>query len=461
MSLRIRGFHLPPLGDRTPAELRTFGGAEVELPTLSPPQLRAAIESTRHVAAHILPSRSVDDILSVIDRVVTNWLQPSYHLRQYAEQVLPLTTGFSREMIRHGLSLLLSPLRGETLRALLDDELGDRHVLDRLCNGRYARGPSLITHVLSGNIPALAAAPMLLSLAIKSVALLKSASGDPVSAALLATSLSEVDPDLGRCVLVTHWRGGSRDIEEIAFRDAALVVASGSDDSISAIAAMRPTRFIGHGHKISFAIIGRERLADSTAQQVARDLAYDVSLWDQQGCLSPQLCYLESGGSVTPLEFAKLLADELAQLARDLPPRQLSFDEKAQILRFRADTEWSRGTVLASADTPDWSISVEPNLELAPSCLSRCIRLKSFDHFDELSLAIAPHRRHLEAVGMAVNRQRVRELTQRLAACGVHRVCPLGRMQIPDVAWRQSGRPRIAEWVEWTLVEQPTSGDEE
>jgi hypothetical protein len=44
-----------------------------------------------------------------------------------------------------------------------------------------------------------------------------------------------------------------------------------------------------------------------------------------------------------------------------------------------------------------------------------------------------------------------------LAGCGVHRICPIGEMQRPPLSWRQSGRPRIGDWVEWAVVEETES----
>ena len=44
-----------------------------------------------------------------------------------------------------------------------------------------------------------------------------------------------------------------------------------------------------------------------------------MALYDQQGCLSPQLIYVEEGGAVTPKEFAALLATGLAHWHTELP----------------------------------------------------------------------------------------------------------------------------------------------
>jgi len=455
VNARVRSYYLPGIERQIATETRQVGENRVEVARLDPTQLRAVIERLR-AAGRRLCGRSVENVLASIDRVVANWLRPDYPFRRLSDELLPPATGFSPAVIRHGFPLSVEPLRATTIGALLDHELGDARVLDGVRAGRRALGPALITHVMSGNIPGLAFTPMLLSLALKSAVLIKSAAGDPISAALLAESIAEVDPELGQCVAVAHWQGGDRGLEAIAFGGADLVVASGSDAAIVAIAARVPGRFIGHGHKISFAVIGRECLDDpAAAQHVAHQLAYDVSLWDQQGCLSPQLCYVETGGRVTPAEFGRLLGDALAHSATELPPRQLSLDERAAVLRFRQEAEWGQAEqLLASADSTNWSISIEPNADFVPSCLNRCIRLKIVASLAELPATLGPHRRHLEAAGIAVGPERLGGMTELLAGCGVHRICPIGTMQRPPLSWRQSGRPRVADWVEWTGVEE-------
>jgi len=292
-----------------------------------------------------------------------------------------------------------------------------------------------------------------LSLAVQSAALIKSAAGDPVFPALFAQSVAAVDEELGQCLLVAHWRGGDAPLESVAFGEADLVVASGSDATIASIAARVPGRFIGHGHKISFAVIGTECLRDPAgAREVARRLAYDVSLWDQQGCLSPQLCYVEAGGRVAPGDFARLLADALSHYAEELPCRALTFDERAAVLRFRQEAEW-RHSGMHSEESTDWSLSVEHDAVFVPTCLHRCVRLKVIADCSEVAAAIAPHRRHLEAAGVAAGADRLPALIAMLADCGVHRICPIGRLQEPPLSWPQGGRPRVGDWIEWAAVE--------
>jgi len=454
----MRAYHLPGIAPSAAGEVVRLGDVEVEILRPEPRQLRAAMHGAKEHAARHLRPRTVDDVLRALDHVVVNWRDPNYPRREVAEHVLPAATGFSPAMIRHGMSLMIEPLRAAAIGALLDDELGNRRVLDATCDGRRAVPPALIAHVMSGNVPALAAAPMLLSLAVKSAVLVKSAAGDPIFPALFAASINDVDEELGRCLLATHWPGGDRALEEVAFAGADLVVASGSDAAIAAIATRVPGRFIGHGHKISFAVVGAECLGDADAARGLADrLAYDVSLWDQQGCLSPQLCYVEEGGRVSPLDFAHLLADGLRRYAIELPAPALNFEERAAVSRFRQEAEW-RGaaspSLLAGTDANDWSVSIEPGAEFLPSCLFRCVRLKIIDTLSAVGAAVLPHRRYLEAAGVAVGEQRFEPIAAMLATCGVHRICRIGAMQRPSLTWRQSGRPRVADWIEWTAQDE-------
>jgi hypothetical protein len=392
----------------------------------------------------LLRQRPISAVLEPLAAAVEQWLVADSPWRRQAERELPAATGFSPAMIRHGLPLMLEPLRGDAVACLLDRELGSRVTVDR------TGGPPLILHVLSGNIPALAAAPLILSLAIKSAVMVKASHDDRVFPSLFIESLRAVDPQLAQCAAALYWPGGRLDLESAAFGAVDLVVASGRDATVADIKRRVPRRFIGHGHRISFAAVTREAIED--AGGVAKRLAYDTVLWDQQGCLSPQLAYIERGGPVAVERFAEILTQQLAQLATELPPRQLSLDEQAAIQRFRQEAEWraARGeevTVFASPGGVEWTVVYDAVPAFAPTPLNRTIWLKPIDALADLPPLLAPARPYLEAAGLAAPPDRRGELAALLTNAGVHRVCPLGVMQRPDLTWRPGGRPRVAEWV--------------
>ena len=62
-------------------------------------------------------------------------------------------------------------------------------------------------------------------------------------------------------------------------------------------------------------LTGLERAEDLPSQAAA-----DVAAWNQLGCLSPHVIYVEHGGGVPPEQFAGMLAEELER-REDAEPR--------------------------------------------------------------------------------------------------------------------------------------------
>jgi hypothetical protein len=402
-----------------------------------PQELTSIIARLRAAQAR-LAQRSTGDVLGSLEAVVTEWLEPDSPWRQEAEARLPEATGFSAPMIRYALPFTIEPLRAPAIAELLARELG----------GREPRGPVVIAHVLAGNLPGLAAVPIALSLAIRSAALVKPGRGDRVFPEVFARSIAAADPELGACVAVRYWPGGDRACEAAVCDGAELVVASGGDTSIADLRARCRARFIGHGHRVSFAIVTREHAVDAAA---ADALALDASLWDQRGCLSPQLCFVE-GDFAAAERFAAQVAAALARWAARLPPGATSLDEQAAVRRFRDEAEWSgiaRGTAVLHAprDSLAWAVAIEREPVFRPTPLCRTVRVMPVANPDDLPAVLAPARAVLEAAGVAAPPERRPALEALLGRSGVHRVCALGRMQRPPLAWPQGGRPRVADWV--------------
>lgn len=432
-------------------EMRDWSGGAVaglglEAPAVQPHEVLQRLE-TLAAARQKLLRRSVQSILRSLEAAVDLWCTPQSTWRRTAESALPDATGFSPAMIHRALPLLFEPLQDGQIGQLLDDELGSRRVID----GERS-GPHLIVHVIAGNLPGQAIVPMALSLALKSAVLVKAPAGERICPELFARSLAEVDPEIGAAVAPCYWRGGDRACEAAAFRAAGLVIASGSDRSIEEMRARCPAPFIGYGHRVSFALVGREISEPELAQSTARSLALDVTLWDQRGCLSPQVCFVE-GDFEAACRFADLVASALAALARELPPGRLTVEEHASVQRFRAEAQWQEMAghpvaLFASGGSTHWTVVVDSASELRPTPLCRSLRITAIPAIADLGRLLRPARRHLEAAGLAVSDSRLDETEALLHASGVHRVCPIGRMQRPPLSWRPGGRSRVAGWME-------------
>ena len=119
------------------------------------------------------------------------------------------------------------------------------------------------------------------------------------------------------------------------------------------------------------------------------------------------------------------------------------------MLRFRHQAEWDMATAghVVAGDALRWTIVVESQAALRPTCLHRTVRLQPVTSLPAVVHAVEPMRPWLEAAGLAVDPSRHAEIVAAFSAAGVHRVCRAGEMQRPDLSWKPGGRPRVADWM--------------
>lgn len=319
-----------------------------------------------------------------------------------------------------------------------------------------AVGPALTTHIFSGNVPGVAVTSLIRSLLVKSAALGKTAAGEPVLPALFARALAEVDAGLGSCIAITYWPGGDEALEKLALDAADAVVVYGGQEAIAAIRSRTPVsaRFLGYGHRLSFGVAGREALSGEGARRCAARAARAVATFDQQGCVSPHLFYVEEGGEVSPAEWAGLLAGAMAELELELPRGQLAPSEAAAIRQLRGEMEFAAlggsGVELhASESGTDWTVIHDPDPGFAASCLNRVVRVKPVAELMdvvELARPIAPV---LQSVGVEGDPERLEPLAEALARLGASRITSIEALPWPPAWWHHDGLPPLGELVRW------------
>ncbi|HEY5595497.1 MAG TPA: acyl-CoA reductase [Nitrospiria bacterium] len=470
----LDGFFLPPPIKVSNFTKLKFGAVQIRLPVLTATTLSDVINHLLAAQEHYLSKQSGEAILEIIDAAVARWLKPDDPMRKAAEAALPSITGLSPAMVRLGLTRMLEGYRKEALSRVLQEELGDIHLLDEFRPKQgdadrliRALGPRITTNILAGNIPGLGASELIATLLVKSSCLVKVSSEEPLFTTLFAQTLVQIEPRLAHCLAVLWWPGGkpeSKSLEEVAFGRSELVVAAGSDESVSAVrlaaADYQPAsaRFIGYGHRISLGLIGREALDD--LKGIARNAALDVAMYDQQGCLSPHLFYVETGGSHFPRQFAKALGQELARLERELPRGSVDTPTSARLHQIRSVAEIKQADgeeviVFGSETGTLWTVIYEADPAVVLSPLYRTVRVKPIK---DLLHAVPPlefWRPYLQAAGIAVSESRRLPLAEALGRAGVNRICPIGRMQQPPAGWSQDGRRFIADRVRWVDLEIP------
>jgi hypothetical protein len=332
----------------------------------------------------------------------------------------------------------------------------------------FCHGPQVLVHIAAGNIPNPALMSLTLGLLTRSAQFMKCASGASFLPRLFAHSIYEMDHKLGTCLELADWRGGNTDLETALFAEADCVTATGSDETLADIRARLPAnvRFLGHGHRVSFGFVTRDVLCDNLISEIVARVADDVVAWDQNGCLSPHVIYVEERGAVESDKFAALLAAELMQRETAAPRGTISVEEAADIALRRSLYETlatHRGDVKIwqSRNSTAWTVVFEHEVRFHFSPLNRFIFVKPVPDLAAVVQGVDELKGKISTVGIAAPPDKLKGLALQLARWGVTRICPSGQMQNPPLTWRHDGRPALGDLVTWTdfEIEPPMNKD--
>jgi len=466
--------YIPDIGEEEfERKVLKFQELEVEIPLLTEKQMNKVIETVKRGSAETLKSLTVSEIVNMIDKVTDRLLDRNSPYRQKAEKLLPIVTGYDEEMIRPGLTSYLKSFRKHELQRFLVEDLGNPLLLDGFqprVKGGFSKavGPDLITHVWSGNVPALPLWSFISGLLVKAGNIGKVSSSEPLFAGWFARLLVEVEPRLANCFAVVWWKGGDEEREKSLFEQSDVVLGYGGNQSLQSMQSRTPimTRFLPFGHKVSFGIVSNTTLDSQKAWRTAHQAALDVVRYDQQGCYSPHLFYVQKGGKVSPREFARYMASELNNFEKRYPRRTLSMEESASLALWRQKEEMSlfsnRDKEVLGNSANDWTVVFEENdVSFTPSPLNRVIRVISFEKIEDILPSIKPYRPFLQTVGMATSPKELFEWADMLGSIGVTRLTALGRMTSPEAGWHHDGRFNLLDLISMVDIESSAEEDSE
>lgn len=242
--------------------------------------------------------------------------------------------------------------------------------------------------------------------------------------------------------------------------DADAWVVYGSDATLAAMKKLKPAAagWVGHGHRMSLNILFRSALGSAPISgsasagrarpswtRLVRACARDIRTYDQQGCLSPQIIWVQ--GEAAAERFAHALLSELIRLESDTPTRR--DPETARLRRTVLDELRVR-----SLDPRELDVLEAPRDAIRPSAGSQApvvyrlrkgnfltpaagqvVAVKSFGSVAEIVKGMRSFRSHLQGIGTAgsaAERRAVREAFSGTTAVYFPRV---GRLQTPPLDW--------------------------
>jgi hypothetical protein len=345
--------------------------------------------------------------------------------------------------VAHGFPLL-GDISASGLLEGIGFELGHAGILDEFqpYGSHLAKAipPETILHIVSGNTPHAALQSLMRGLLLGSRNLVKLPSeGLPEVDAFLAALPNEL------AALVET----SASLPETWLREAGAVIVFGSDETIAHFRSRVPAGipFQAHGHRVSLGMVFDDPGLDSV-----EDAARDVSLYDQQGCLSPHDIYVRENGDGFARTYAARLAEGLERFNRHTPRRPLGMGGNAAIADLRASYAFRsasdvRTQIWQSEGSTDWTVIYEEDPWFATSPLNRVVFVKPLPA--DFS-CLEPARPWLGAIGIW---PATVENATRVASLGASRICALGRMQYPPATWHAEGLPNLGTLVRWVDFE--------
>lgn len=434
-----------------------------ESPT--PAELAAILQRLR-AQADALRARPVADLYRTLGRVGARFLDDDDPLRREALAALPEAARVSAAMARVILDGMARDWTADPLRRTVERELDDPRVLDGLTDGVMAVGPELCVQIVSGSVPGVSVHALLRSLLVKAPTLLKPGRGDALLPRLFARGLGEEDAALADALEVVYWPGGATDLEATALGAADVVVVYGSDDTVADLRARTPapTRFVGYHHRVGVGVVGREALvvegyggSRSAVEEAAADLARSVALFEQRGCVCPQLVYVEEGGEIGPSDFAGILAEAFSALEEELPGPPVSLEEAAarQQLRGTAELQAASGAVELHHGGEDgsWTVILEREPLAGPAGGARTVRIRPIADAMDLAEALEPLGSHLQSVGYAGLGDRLGRVAEAVGRTGASRVAPFGALSFPPPWWLHDGQGPLRTLLRWVELE--------
>lgn len=218
-------------------------------------------------------------------------------------------------------------------------------------------------------------------------AILKASSTERALAEIIERQWTAIGAPLAGTLEARYWSGGDVAAEATAMVEVENVIVFGSDETVAAVRARTPLgrQFTGYGAKYSVGLV----MPDADLSTAADDAAFDICMFDQAGCKSPQTIYV-AGDSSRALRFGQALHASMRRAAARLPRVKPPRDEAAaanDVLRrsyVSAIGANSHGLspVLAGPDNggcPDYLIVVEPQGPPRAYCFGRIVVIKPLE----------------------------------------------------------------------------------
>jgi hypothetical protein len=381
---------------------------------------------------------------------------------QWADMTPPL--------IRASFEQLPMLFEADAIREMADAAVGipflEGWMQRRMADGRLASVRAMgarTVHIVAGNSPLISALSIIRNAIVRSDAIVKSPSNDPLTALAIARTMGEMAPDhpITRHISVAYWKGGDAEIEGRLYQPGLVekIVAWGGFASVKHVAQyIQPgLELISLDPKRSATIIGPEAFrSPATTSEVALRAAVDVGALNQLGCVNARVIFVAA-----EVDRVNLLGEQIYERLLRLPARVSTsakrFDPelRAAVDALRSSPEWYRVYGGAHGEGAVIVSQLDEPVEFHRSLSGRVANVVPVaDPHDAIRWISAS----TQTVGVYPDSLKLR-LRDLLPLHGAQRLVSLGYAADPSVAMPQDAIEPMRRMAKWIVDETCEPGD--
>ncbi|MCB2294118.1 acyl-CoA reductase [Clostridium algoriphilum] len=218
-------------------------------------------------------------------------------------------------------------------------------------------------------------------------------------------------------------------------------------DSISLLPKKTTCKDIIFGPKYSFAVFDKTAIESENFKEYLENLVTDIIAFNQKGCSSPQVLFLEKS-NVTIQETAQMLSGKFEKISKRYINMDLEQAVAAKIINKRGEYLLSMNKSLCISKGLQYTILIDEELKLQEAITGRTIFIKEVEDILDVCPLIT---KNIQTIGIASkNSKKVLEFADRVTLVGVDRVVKIGYMNFYDSPW--DGCLIMSELVRWCSI---------
>lgn len=368
-------------------------------------------------------------------RVAQQWRNLQFPEAEELIAALEAKTGLSRPMLQEALRNHFWNMQESVLKNWLMQvrkDLGPKYL-------PIAKTyPELVFLVAAGNIPGVSIHPVVQLSLLGISTLVKNASAEPFLLPAILSSLERHDAQVAGRIAAFTWSRQDTALTNALLAFGPQLVVFGNDETLFEF-ENQSHALAAFGDRFSLVLVSPAAVEPKTLD----DLAYDICMFEQKGCLSPQAILLLTEKWEEVEIFCQQLANAMSKISKRFPIGARTPAQQAAIQQWRgayaARQAAGEKVLLLSSSGTEWTVVATENVNLDERVAYRFARVWPIPSIVKAMSILRRYELQLQALAISLEDKEMEIFLQHFWKNGAHFTHILdtfpGSMQKPVFGW--------------------------